>query len=110
MGTLVFFSADPAVLPSVSSNAQGETSWSGLPVAQLTPQLMEDLYRYCLAEGRRQGWNDVVNDRVGCSRNGPFHQDLLNGEPLRIWQQSYDDGVREHAEYKASVRENADGR
>ncbi len=99
MGTLAFFSDDPAILPKVSSNAHGAEPWSGLHVDQLTPELIDSLYRYCQAEGNRQGWNDAVGGRVGSYREGPFMSSLLDGEPYRLWQESYDAGVIEQANF-----------
>ncbi len=95
MGTLIFYSNDPAVLPRVSSNACGAESWSGLRVDQLSEEQIEQLFRYCRTEGYRQGWNDAVGRRMGDSRKGPFHPELLGGKPSKLWQESYDDGTEE---------------
>ncbi|MDU4190127.1 MAG: hypothetical protein E7I01_18690 [Aeromonas sp.] len=95
MGTLIFYSDDPAVLPRVSSNACGAESWSGLRVDQLSENQIEQLLRYCRTEGHRQGWNDSVGRRQGDSREGPFHPELLGGELSKMWQESYDEGADE---------------
>ena len=44
MGTLIFYSNDPAILPRVSSNARGAESWSGLRVDQLSEEQIEQLF------------------------------------------------------------------
>ncbi|HDN9373744.1 hypothetical protein E4188_23925 (plasmid) [Aeromonas media] len=95
MGILIINSGDPMVLPQISSNAFGDESWSGVHVKQLSSEQKEQITRYCRTEGRRQGWNDANGQRMGERREGPFHPELLGGEPCREWQDSYDNGVEE---------------
>nr|UII03208.1 Hypothetical protein [Aeromonas caviae] len=105
MGILIINSGDPMVLPRISSNAFGDESWSGAQVNQLSCEQIEQISRYCRTEGRRQGWNDSNGRRLGEQREGPFHPELLGGEPYRVWQESYDDGVEEqrHATHAPRV-------
>lgn len=105
MGLLIFYSDNPSVLPSVSSNAFGEESWSGLHVEQLSTEQVNQVLRYCRSEGYRQGWNDAVGKRIGSSREGAFHPELLDGQPYKVWQASYDEGVEEHGRRVNSPRD-----
>ena len=53
MGTLIFYSNDPAILPRVSSNDPRAESWSGLRVDQLSEEQIDQLFRYCTEDTGR---------------------------------------------------------
>lgn len=96
MGMLVTTDCDPTeTLPHVFFNSSGSMYWSGLPVSQLTQEIVDDVLHFCRFEGYTQGWNEANwADRELCYKDGPFHPNLLDGAPYRAWTESYEEGCK----------------
>ena len=78
--------------PEYSSTSIGTPSWSGLPEAEFTAEISEDLRVFIEFEAARQGHNDSVQNRVGENR-AFFHDDFFGGWPQRMWLKHYEQGV-----------------
>lgn len=101
MGSMVIQCNDPTMqLPKVFSNSHGFESWSGVHANQVTPEILEQVLKYCDDEGYRVGWNEANQEFLLLSDYGPFHAALLDGRPYKAWATSYARGAAEAKEFK----------
>lgn len=99
MGILIYNPGDPTQhTPVYSTNAAGNTSWSGKHVSELTAMDLVAILQFCRDEASRLGWNDANAGRADCKRINPFDARLLGGYPHEEWAAHYKRGVCGFAE------------
>lgn len=96
--TLITQHENPAEFaPTISYNHCGQMPWSGRHASAFSGKELIELLSFCEHEGRRQGLNDAIHQRIGAREEAPFHEEFLDGYPKKLWESCYWDGVHESA-------------
>jgi hypothetical protein len=80
----------PETAPRFFYNSEGQPSWCGKTIGQMTSQEIEAMTAFCQDEGERLGHNDHL---AGRSANEGlihlFHPAFAKGVLHQLWRESY---------------------